>query len=160
MNKPEEAVQPRTEATMRAEKVPFFKTIEELNAYINELLTMQHDYGTSAYAMSLAATAAFNFVASKLGCTGFQASCADLDILRRTRHIEGPFMFIKADDALYPQYDIRGKVNEWLGSADLKNWLRDAAKEKLEDSAGNDMPAHPAVRAHWRALAGGYRDRN
>lgn len=144
--------EPRTEASMREEKVPFFNTSEQLQKYIDELVGMRHDYGTCAYAMSLAATAAFNFVAHQLGTTGFQAGCADLDFLRRSRSIDGPFIFLKAEDAIYPQYDIRGKVNEWLGSDDMVKWLGTKAAQKLAACENDSMPAHPAVKAHWRAL--------
>jgi len=136
----------RTEKQMRDEKAPWPKTIEELTAYIQSQVEGPHDYGTCVYAMSLAATAAFQFVASTLGTTGFQASCADLDILRRTRLLDGPFMIIKAEDALYPQYDLRGKLEEALES--WRPWLSDEAAKKLANG-----PAHPNVMAHWRELA-------
>ena len=99
---------------MRAEKAPWPKTLEELNEYITSLTDRQHDYGTCVYAMSLAAVAAFQHVASKLGVTGFQASCADLDILRRTRSMEGPFIILKAEDMCYPQYDLKENLaRQW-----------------------------------------------
>ena len=136
-----------TEQEMRDSKAPTPKTIEELNEYINSLLAIQHDYGTCCYAMSLAATATFNFVASSLDVTGFQASCADLDILRRTRLINGPFAIVKAEDMLYPQYDIPAKVESYIDG--WKSWARDEALKKLE--AAPD--AHPNVLNHWKNLA-------
>lgn len=139
----------KTEQEMRAETAPTFDTVEELQGYITSLVEREHDYGTCCYAMSLAATAAFNFVASKLGVTGFQASCADLDILRRTRHLDGPFVILKGEDELYPQYDNHQKLEEcrvmW------KDWIAEQAKAKLEKSADS---AHPNVVAHWKKLAG------
>lgn len=138
-----------TEADMRSAKVPWPKTEKQLLEYIGSLVNRHHDYGTCVYAMSMAATAAFNYVSGMLGVTGFQASCADLDILRRTRHMDGPFMIIKAEDALYPQYNIHGKLSEAL--TEWKPWLRDEAKKKMV----NSETAHPTVRAHWEALAAG-----
>ncbi len=134
------------EQAMRAEKVPWPKTIEELTAYIEKQVDGPHDYGTAVYAMSLAATAAFNYVAGTLGCTGFQASCADLDIVRRTRLIDGPFMLIKGEDALYPQSDLPANLSKALD--EWKPWMADEAAKKLAENP----QAHPAVVAHWKAL--------
>ncbi len=91
----------KTEQQLRDEKNPWPKTKEELHKYIDALMDQQHDYGTCVYAMSLAATAAFNYVAGALGSSGFQSSCADMDIIRRTRGIDGPFMFLDFNDELY-----------------------------------------------------------
>lgn len=90
-----------TEIEMRAEKVPWPETLEELTEYIASLTDREHDYGTCVYAMSLAATAAFQYVSKRLGVTGFQAGCADLDILRRTRSLDGPFIILKAEDMCF-----------------------------------------------------------
>jgi len=137
-----------TEKEMREETVPSPQTIAELIEYISSLTEREHDYGTCVYAMSMVATAAFNFVASKQGVTGFQASCADLDILRRTRMIKGPFILLKGEDALYPQYDLPGRLNEALES--WKPFLAEQAALKLAETHS----AHPDVIAHWKKLAG------
>lgn len=101
-----------TEIELKEAKVPWLKTKEELIDYIDKLVEQEHNYGTCVYAMSMAAVAAFNYVASKLIVTGFQASCAELDILRRIRNLEGSFMITDASKLLYPQYDVRGDLNE------------------------------------------------
>lgn len=136
-----------SEAEMRETNVPWVKTPEQLIEYVQSLVAKQHDYGTCVYAMSMAATAAFYYVAGQLGVTGFQSGCADLDILRRTRHIEGPFMLIKGEDALYPQYDLQERLakamDEW------KPWLKEQAETKLTESTS----AHPDVVNHWKKLA-------
>lgn len=138
-----------TEKEMRGAVVPSVGSVDELSAYISNLVGNedQHDYGTAVYAMSMAATAAFNYAAKTLGVTGFQASCADMDFLRRTRGMEGPFMIVKGEDALFPQYDIPGKVTEFL--SDIQPWLAEQAAKKLESGCG----AHPNVMAHWQKLA-------
>lgn len=137
----------QAEEQMREASVPWPYTMEQLVEYTNSLVDRQHDYGTCVYAVSMAATAAFYYVSHKLGVTGFQASCADLDILRRTRLMKGPFILLKAEDALYPQYDLRGRLDEalrgWLP------WLAEQAEKKLAE--GRD--AHPDVLAHWEMLA-------
>jgi hypothetical protein len=139
-----------TEQEMRDAKVPWLDTPEELIDYIKSITEQEHDYGTSAYAMSLAATAAFQYVASKLGTTGFQASCADLDFIRRTRMIDGPFILLKGHDALYPQYDLRESLDKAL--RDWEPWMAEEAKKKLESDRG--LTAAPRVVAHWKKLAG------
>jgi hypothetical protein len=93
-----------TERDMREAKVPWPHSITDLTEYVNSLIDRNHDYGTCVYAMSMAAVAAYNHVAHKLGVTGFQASCADLDILKRTRHMEHGFSIINYENVLYPQY--------------------------------------------------------
>lgn len=138
-----------TEAEMREAKEPWPYTFEQLREYIDSLVNRQHDYGTCVYAMSLAATAAFNYVAHQLGVTGFQSSCADLDFIRRTRSIKGPFMLIKGEDALYPQYDLRQKLSETL--QEWKPWLKEEATKKLLETDH----AHPNVLEHWKKLAKG-----
>lgn len=136
-----------TEKEMRDADVPWPKTKEQLTEYIESLASRQHDYGTCVYAMSMAATAAFNYIAGQLGVTGFQSSMADLDILRRTRHLKGPFMIVNGEDALYPQYDIVERVEKAL--EEWKPWLKEEAEKKLADTSH----AHPNVLAHWKSLA-------
>jgi hypothetical protein len=136
-----------TEAELRAAVVPTPKTQAELDAYIAALVDRQHDYGTCVYAMSMAATAAFYYVACKVGATGFQASCADMDVLRRTRHMEGPFMIVDGAQALFPQYELVHNVEKFVES--IKPWLAEEAAKKL---AANPV-AHPNVLAHWQKLA-------
>lgn len=75
----------KTEHEMRESSAPWPNTLAELSVYIEGLTDREHDYGTSCYAMSLAATAALQYVAKKLNTDGFQAACADLDIIRRTK---------------------------------------------------------------------------
>lgn len=139
----------KLEDEMRESKVPTPETPKELTAYIDGLIKRDHDYGTCVYAMSMAATAAFNYVASKLGVTGFQASCADMDILRRTRSLDGPFMILDGSKALYPQYDLQAQVREWMQGNDFKKYLAEQAKKKLAEGG----IISPSVEKHWRNLA-------
>lgn len=137
-----------TEAEMREAKVPWPLTKEQLTEYIESLANRtDHDYGTCVYAVSMAAVATFNYMAGVLGITGFQSGCADFDILRRTRHIPGPFILLKGEDALYPQYDLPGKLAEAMQK--WEPWLKEEAAKKLIESGS----AHPEVVAHWKKLA-------
>ena len=136
-----------TEAQMRESEVPWPKTKIQLEQYIDSLVIKDHTYGTCAYAVSMAAVAAFNYVAGQLGITGFQSSCADMDVIRRTRGIKGPFMIIKGEDALYPQYDLPARLEKAM--EEWKPWLKEEATKKLA-GGGN---AHPNVIGHWEELS-------
>jgi 4-hydroxyphenylpyruvate dioxygenase-like putative hemolysin len=140
-------VKAETKEGLREEKVPTPSTIEDLNTYIQSLIGLRHDHGTCVYAMSMAAEATFNFVAGQLGATGFQASCADLDFIRRTRMIKGPLIIFSGDDYIYPQYNFYEKANEWYSS--IRDWQRTEAKKKLK----NIDHVHKDVVAYWQELA-------
>lgn len=137
-----------TEAQMRDAEVPWPHTPEELAAYIKSLVERPHDYGTSAYAMSMAAQAAFNYVGHALGTTGFQASCADLDFLRRTRMMKHGFRIINYNDLLYPQSFDKCNIRAVDLLADNATGLKKAVSERIEESPD----AHPNVMAHWRMI--------
>ncbi len=135
------------ERALRESVAPWPETLEGLSAYITSLVEREHDYGTCVYAMSLAATAAFQHVAKRLGVTGFQASCADMDILTRTRGYKHGFMILDADNLLYPQYDLRQQVDEWIQKTEPQ--LAKVARERLADGG----TLHPNVRAHMERIA-------
>lgn len=135
------------ERALREADVPWLETPEALSGYIAGLVDRPHDYGTCVYAMSMAATAAFHYVAHKLGVTGFQASCADMDILRRTRGYKNGFMILNADDLLYPQYDLRQRADEWIDKTLPR--LAPIARERLAENGH----MHPNVRAHMERIA-------
>jgi len=139
-----------TEQEMRAAEVPWMDKAEELAAYISALVDRPHDYGTCVYAMSMAAVAAFRYVAGQLGTTGFQTSCADLDVIRRTRALKMGFLILKAEDLLYPQYDLRAALEKFIED-EQPELAKQAAKLLAEIPAEQ---VHPDVRAHWERLAG------
>lgn len=138
----------KTEEQMRESEVPTPSSHFELAGYVDALVNRPHDYGTCCYAMSMAAIAAFNYVASKLGVTGFQESCADLDIIRRTRGLKHGFMILNGNDVLYPQYDLVEKAAEFV--AERRKALAGEAKKLLKESG---KYAAESVRNHWQELA-------
>jgi hypothetical protein len=143
----------KTEEEMRVEVAPSPKTTEELIEYIESLTERDHDYGTCVYAMSLSATAAFKHVAHKLGATGFQAGCADLDVVRRTRRIEGPFIILKGEDMLYPQYDLVNRLREAMD--EWRKWAAEEARKLIsrqKESGESGESVSPRVAAHWNDL--------
>lgn len=139
-----------TEAEMRAMKAPAFDTLDELNGYITALVDRPHTYGTCVYAMSLAAVASFNYVARKLGATGFQASCADLDVLRQTRRFEWGKL-LDYQDLLYPQYCTTEHFpTAWDVIRANKDEFSKRARALLAESNG---VAPESVVEHWKWLA-------
>lgn len=140
-----------TEAEMRDHEVPTLKSVDDLVTYINSLLEREHEYGTAVYAMSLAATAAYNFVASKLGVTGAMAGLAALDTLRRLKHIDGPFMVVNGRDMLYPQCWPEQKLYEVLD--EWMPWASAEAGKLLEEHVKTGFAhVHPNVLQHWKNL--------
>jgi hypothetical protein len=138
------------EKQMCEEKVPTFDTIQELTVYIDDLANGEHDYGTCVYAMSMSAVAAYNFIARKLGVSGFQASCADMDVLARCRGLER-FGIYDLRDLLYPQY--REKFDGLAFDNAICNnaeWLKEEAQKLLTNSGG--VTPHPSVLEHWQML--------
>ena len=139
-----------TEAQLRELDMPWPHTEVELGKIIAVLVNRQNDYGTCVYAMSIAAEAAFNFVAHKLGTTDFQANCADMDFLKRIRGYKSGFAILNYENLLYPQY--REKFDRYQFDAliaENKEELRDVARELL---AKNKNP-HPDVKSHWERIA-------
>lgn len=102
-------------------------------------------YESSARAMVDVAKAAFEYAASEVGASGFQASWAALTAYGELMRIEGPFIVLKAEDTLYPQYDLHARLQEFLDNA--TEWLGDKAAELLAEDRGV-----PAVREHWQKV--------
>ena len=141
----------KTEQELRDAEVPTPQTPSELKAYIASLVKREHDYGTCVYAMSMAATAAFNYVAHELGVTGFQSSCAGLDILKRTRHLKYGFRVVDYGKLLFPQYLNSEHFPSHLDLLlDNREELSKAAKVLLAEESNM---VHPDVKARWEYVA-------
>ena len=136
-----------SEKELRACKVPFPRSRNGMQSIVDAVTKRQHDYGTCVYAMSIAAEAAFNYVAHVLGTTGFQSSCADLDFLRRTRMLKYGFQIINYENLLYPQYADKFPTRAQVLKENIDE-IGKAAEELLADRDG----AHPAVIRHWEDL--------
>jgi len=137
-----------TEKELQTYEVPWPETKKELDEIISELGKMRHTYGTSVYAMSIVAVAAYHYMAGKVGASGFQAECADLDIINRIKGWER-FKILNMHDLLYPQYKEKFKSyeEEIIENAD---WLSKEAKKNLKKK--NDF-THPDVIKHWKMLS-------
>lgn len=135
-----------TEEELRDSKTPPIESMEALVEFVRTLADREHDYGTAVYAMSLAADAAFNYVAHSLGVTGFQASVAQLDWFARQRDMEFGFRVIDYGDLRWPQSARRLPIKEIDES--LANKLSDWALKRMRQ----DRDAHPEVLRWWDAL--------
>lgn len=149
-----EQIKEMDEQELRETDVPWPETEEELMEYINALIDREHDYGTCVYAMSMAAVAAFRYVSKQMGATGFQASCADMDIIRRTRHLEHGFRILDYSKLLYPQYvneENFPSVSEIL-KENGERLAKEAEKRLKEHKEEDEISAHPDVVDHWKNL--------
>lgn len=126
-------------------------SVEELAAYITEKLAGDYDYNTHIEAIADITLAAFNLAASELGATGFSASHAELLFLQKSRRIDGPFVIIKAENCVYPQYDLMKIAQKY--SEQWKPFLAQKAKALLDE---NDLAA-PEVIVYWKQLVS-YKD--
>lgn len=140
-----------TEKELREGKTPRCDTLTDLVDFIRIMENRPHDYGTCCYAMSMCAEAAFNYIADKLGVTGFQASCADMDLIRRTRGLKFGFKIVDYSKLLYPQYvdEFNMSAEELLENPPTRKAVRAEAVERLKHV---DL-AHEDVIAHWQRLA-------
>lgn len=138
-----------TEQEMREFKELWPESEQELIDHIRELAKANNDYGKAAYVISLAAVATFRYMSHLCGITGFQASCADMDILRRNRHYEDGFRIIDYNNLLYPQYwtDEHFPTREQLLQENLPR-LQKKAKELLAQTSN----ASPNVKKHWETI--------
>lgn len=109
-------------------------------------------YSMTVHAIGLAAMAAYHYAAHKLRPTGYQASAAGIEMLRRTHNIEGPFAVVQASNMLYPQTaNVVEDVAAFLREPDTQNFLHERAKKLLIDN--RITPVHHDVLAHWTRLA-------
>ena len=127
-------------------EMPWPDNIQELTSYIEETKEKYNtSYNDAAYGPALAAIAAFNYTATQMGLSGFQASYSEMLFLKKLRNIKHGFKILNFDNLLYPQY-----LKDFNLSAETlirKNLdeLKKAAKEGLE----RGLNASQEVRDHW-----------
>jgi hypothetical protein len=136
-----------TEEQLRDYKMPFVRTQEDLDKVIATLAVRDHDYGTCAQAMSIAALATFTYLATKLGATSFQAGWAEMDFLRRARRYKFGFRVIDFENLLYPQYQ-NSIPGFWQYVEENKEVLGKEASRLLSTAS----IATDTVKLHWELL--------
>lgn len=141
------------EFEMRDSTVPTFDHFEELERYILDLAREDHDYGTAVYAMSMASVATYNYMARQLGVTGFQASCADLDIIKRTSGLK-VFTLVDYNNLLYPQ-SVSIFTDRRIDK-DTHEYLKREAQKLLDRSTSKEVSGVATeVYEHWKMLVAG-----
>lgn len=143
-------MQNMNEQQLREYDPPWPKTEDELLAQIRALVNREHDYGTCVYAMSIAAMSTFNYMSHAVGgATGFQASCADMDFMRRSRNLKHGFRILDYGKLLYPQYCVDEQFPGWSTAIDDNiERLGPAAAALLAETPYAD----DRVVDHWKML--------
>jgi hypothetical protein len=136
-----------SEKELRDLDMPGPRSDADLRRIIDAVAKRQHDYGTCVYAMSIAAEAAYNYISHVLGVTGFQASCADMDFLRRTRGWKMGFQILNYENLLYPQYADKFPTRAKMIQENIDQLGKEAEKKLAETER-----AHPEVRRWWEDL--------
>lgn len=139
-----------TEKELQDYKLPKINTDKELVDFINKMISVGNSYNTAPYSIALSAYAVFMYVAEKLEVTGFQASCADIQFLKRTRDLEDGFSIVDYSKLLYPQYkDSFEKYSfDNLLRENLPH-LKERAKKLLEEKGDY---THENVIKHWKMI--------
>jgi hypothetical protein len=125
-------------------------TVEELADYISSKLEGEYDYNTHIEAIADITKAAFDSAANKLGASGYSASCAELMFLQKSRKINGPFCILRAEDMLYPQYNLPDSLTKFI-----EQWQPFLKEEACKMLADHGDYASPQVFQHWKDLADG-----
>lgn len=107
-------------------------------------------YEKGAHLMRDLAVIAFNYGVHLCGASGYQGSIAAMEAYGTLVGIEN-FGIMQMDDLLYPQHDLRAKLEQWITEATPR--IQEEARKRL---AENSM-AVDTVRAHWKYLAEGGR---
>jgi hypothetical protein len=141
-------------ASVDADELP--RTPAELADQIEALTALDYATGGDTYQQSAdaiweATLVTFKYVAAKVGATTFQESWSALRFYSEARHILGPFMVVKIEDALYPERNLPATVASFV--EEHRPWLAGRATEMLnEQREGLASPAHTDAIAHWQWL--------
>ena len=135
------------------EKRKQIKHFDDLTAFLKDVTENYNiGYGAAPCAMAQAALATAWFLSSEFGITGFQASFVMWDFIRDWlfSNNECGLRLVNYDDMLYPQYE-----RQFQKTISSSTWeqIQSAAKKLLEEH--DEIPAHPAVQAHWQSIADG-----
>lgn len=129
------------------------QTLETLPAFLQDLASYGHDYGTICHALGAAAVAAANAMnhAPCGGITGFQAGFVMWGFVRHWKHESNKcgMRLVDYDNMLYPQYESKFVAKTITPSV----WK--AIQEQAQANLDNEYSAHPDVIAHWKSIVRG-----
>ena len=144
-----------TETELQNYEVPRIESLDDLKKFIMEMVQNGQSYDTAPYAVALASYATFKYMALRLGISGFQASWADMQFIKRTRKMKDGFRIINYSELLYPQYEYKFNLNmDKLIEENIEH-LKPRAIELLEENKNDDgsYSAHEDVVKHWKRIA-------
>jgi len=106
----------------------FPESMGDLATFMEKARAHATDYNTGAEALSSATVAFFNYFASELGVTGFQASCAQLQFIGTLRRMKS-FTIVNADNLKWEsREELLAKADKFLRECEEHN-------KKTEDEA-------------------------
>lgn len=92
--------------------------------------------------------AAFNYAASKMGLSGFQAGYSEMLFLMKQKNLENGFSVIDFNDLLYPQNLYKFNITpDKLIRENLES-LKTSARKLLQEN----NYASEEVRNHWQSI--------
>ena len=112
---------------------------------------VEDNYSRGAWLMRDVAVLAFNYASNIAGASGFQASIAALEAYGSILGIEN-FGVFQMDDMLYPQYDLRAKLEDWIKEATPR--IQEEARKKLAELTPESLAVKEVV-SYWKYLAEG-----
>lgn len=121
---------------------------EDFKEFIDSLDSQVHDYNSIAEALADGLNAFEHYYAHKHGLSGFQVSWAELTFLKKSRGLEAPFMIVDTSKLLFPQYDLKKEIYDFVEES--KPELAALAKKKLVESGDY---ANPTVVQRWKEIA-------
>lgn len=127
------------------------KSLDELREFIDDIeKNYNYDYGVAPRAIAQATLATADFLSSRMGITGFQASFVMWDFIKGYLYQanECGLKIVNYDEMLFPQY--KHKFEKVISK---KTWesIQKKAREKLD----NIEDAHPDIIQHWQSIVDG-----
>jgi len=124
------------------------ESTKELAEYMDKILEGGwHGYNESVEDGVKCLMACWNYLMHVQGHSGASASFVGLEFLGLSRYERSPFMIMTLDKALYPQYDLKEQLREFI--TENSDWLKQEAQEKIK-SIDKEFPPHPDVLKRWR----------
>lgn len=125
-----------------------FEDEEAFVAYVRSVLDVDKDYDTASNALWKVALAGMNYAEDHMGVSSAQRAWAEMAFLAYSRNIQGPMLLLDGTHMLYPQYNVRGQVEEWLHSS--QEWVKETAQHLI--STTKKVETAPYVWEHWTRL--------
>lgn len=155
--KPKKIITEETLNYKEWEKEARKQTMGTLPKFIDHLMNdYVHDYGTATKAVAAAALGAAWATCKVQGLTGFQGDCVMWLFIKGWIKTDNKtsLRLVDFDKMLYPQYET---YFDKTISKRIWERIQKEAKRNIEedDKRGDEVKAHPHVRAHWQSIVDG-----